>query len=86
MESLATYVGMKGIAYLDNDELNKLITGDAPVYALDEPGPVSTEQLSKYPRLFETRVGLLEGNHHIILDESIAPVQHTLTPLSHGHE
>ena len=67
---------MKIIAYLDNDELNKPDTGSAPVYALDEPGPVSAEQLSKYPRVFWPGVGLLEGKYCIILDESVAPVQH----------
>ena len=42
-------LGMKIIAYLDNDELHKPDTGDAPMYALDEPGPVSAEELlSKY--------------------------------------
>jgi len=70
-------LGMKIIAYPDNDELNKPDTGSAPVYALDEPGPVSAEQLlSKYPRVFGQGVGLLEGKYRIRLDESVAPVQH----------
>jgi len=38
-------LGMKIIAYLDNDELHKPDTGDAPVHALVEPGSVSTEEL-----------------------------------------
>jgi len=38
-------LGMKIIAYLDNDELHKPDTGDAPVHALVEHGPVSTEEL-----------------------------------------
>lgn len=61
-------LGMKIIAYLDNDELNKPDTGDAPVYALDEPRPVSAEELlSKNPRVFRPGVGLLEGKYHITL-------------------
>ena len=68
---------MKIIAYLDNDKLNKPDTGSSPVYALDEPGPVSAEQLlSKYPRVFGPGVGLLEGKYRIRLDGSVAPVQH----------
>jgi len=70
-------LGMRIIAYLDNDELHKPDTGDAPVYALDEPGLVFTEELlSKYPKVFGPGVRLLEGKYCIVLDESIAPVQH----------
>ena len=35
-------LGMKIVSYLDNDELNKPETGGAPVYVIDEPGPLST--------------------------------------------
>ena len=70
-------IGMKIIAYLDNDKLNKPVTGDAPVYTLEGPGPVSTTQLlSRYPRVFGPGVGLLDGKYRIVLDKQVPPVQH----------
>ena len=48
-------LGMKIIAYLDNDELFKPVTGDAPVYA---PGPVSIEHLlNNHPEVFGPCMG-----------------------------
>ena len=71
-------IGMKIVTYLDNDQLNQPRTGGAPVFALDNPGPVSTEQLlKKHPEVFSPGVGLLEGKYRIRLDDSVCPVQHS---------
>ena len=68
---------MKIITYLDNDEIHKHNTGSAPVYALENGGPVTIEQLVRdYPTAFGPGVGRLAGKYHIILDESVPPVQH----------
>ena len=68
---------MKIIAYLDNDELFKPVTGDAPVYSLEAPGPVSIEHLlNNHPEVFGPGVGLLDGKYRIVWDEQVAPVQH----------
>ena len=70
-------LGMKIITNLDNDKIHKPDTGNAPVYALEDPGPVTIEQLVRgHPKVFEPGVGLLEGKYHIVLDESVPPVQH----------
>ncbi len=62
-------LGMKIITYLDNDEIRKPNTGNAPVYALEEPGPVSIEQLVRqHPEVFGPGVGLLE-----VLPVAISP-------------
>ena len=71
-------IGMKLVSYIDNDELNKPETGDAPVYSVGVPGPLTTQQLiQQYPAVFGDGVGRLEGQYHIRLDESITPVQHS---------
>ena len=71
-------LGMKIVAYLDNDQLNKPNTEDANVYAVgDGESPVMKEQLvRKYPSVFADGVGLLEGEYHIRLDPQAEPVQH----------
>ena len=70
-------LGMKVIKYLDNDAINKPDTGNAPVYALESAEPVSMEQLEKdHPDVFGPGVGLLVGKYHIVLDDSVHPVQH----------
>ncbi len=62
-------LGLKIVAYLDNDQLNKPNTGDSTVYTLEGTGPISTEQfINKYPKVFSDGVGLLEGSYHIRLD------------------
>ena len=67
---------MKIISYLDNDQLNQPRTGGAPVYAAEEQGPLSVQQLTrKYPTVFGGGVGRLQGPYHIRLDDSISPVQ-----------
>ena len=69
--------GMKIVSYLDNDALNKPQTGGAPVYSIEQSGPLSVEQLIElYPKVFGEGVGQLEGHYHIRLDPSIPPVQH----------
>lgn len=71
-------LGLKIVAYLDNDKLNKPNTGDSSVYTLDTTDPASAEQfIKKYPNVFSDEVGLLEGSYHIRLDPSIDPVQHS---------
>ena len=73
-------LGMKIVAYLDNDQLNKPNTEDGNVYAVgDAESPVTKEQLvKKYPSVFADGVGLLEGEYHIRLDPQAKPVQHAL--------
>ena len=71
-------LGLKIVAYLDNDQLNKPDTSGAAIYAVETPSPMSTEQfIKKHPKVFSDGVGLLEGNYHIRLDTSIDPVQHS---------
>ena len=70
-------LGMKIVSYLDNDAINKPMTGNASVYALDQPNSLSIQQLKQqYPVVFGEGVGLLEGPYHIRLDEYAIPVQH----------
>ena len=70
-------LGMKIVSYLDNDAMNKPMTGNASVYALDQPNLLSIQQLKQqYPVVFGEAVGLLEGPYHIRLDEHAIPVQH----------
>ena len=70
-------LGMKIITYLDNDAIRRPVTGGAPVYALETQGPVTIEQFVKeHPAVFGPGVGRLEGKYHIVLDESVPPVQH----------
>ena len=71
-------LGMKIIAYLDNDKLNKPITGSSEVCALNSgKSPLTKEQLiQKYPQVFSEGVGRLESEYHIRLDSQIDPVQH----------
>ena len=67
---------MKLVSYLDNDELNKPITGNLPVYALEMKMTSSKDQLlKKYPQVFGPGIGL-EGEYHIQIDGSYDPVQH----------
>ena len=71
---------MKIIQYTDNDEINKPITGNAHVYALEkhkQETPVLKETLiASYPNVFTEEVGKLDGEYHIRLDKSVQPVQH----------
>ena len=52
-------LGMKIVAYLDNDKLNKPATGNSEVYALSSgKSPLTKEQLiQKYPQVFGEGVG-----------------------------
>lgn len=71
---------MKIISYLNNDQLNKPNTSDAPVYTVEHPAPTSREQLiEKHPTVFSKRVQrhiheLIEGLQgvEIIADDSVA--------------
>ena len=71
-------LGMKIVAYLNNDQLNKPNTEDANMYAVgDGESQVTKEQLiRKYPHVFADGVDLLEGEYHICLDPQAEPVQH----------
>jgi len=63
---MKAYLGLKIVAYLDNDNVNKPHTGNDAVYALEGTGPLSTEELiKKHPKVFGEGVGLLEGQYHI---------------------
>ena len=58
-------LGMKIVAYLDNNQLNKPSTKDAKVYAVDdmESALMIKEQLiQRYSSVFADDVGLLEGD------------------------
>ena len=70
-------LGMKIIAYLDNDKMNKPITGSSEVCVLSSGrSPLTKEQLiQKYPQVFSEGVGRLESEYHIQLDSQIDPVQ-----------
>ena len=52
-------LGMKIVAYFDNDKLNKPVTGNSEVYALSSGNsPLTKEQLiQKYPQVFGEGVG-----------------------------
>jgi len=66
---------MRIIEYQDNDAINKPVTGNAPVFALEPPIPMSLEQLEeKYPQVFGPGVGRLAGKYRIVLDEQVQPV------------
>ena len=75
---------MKIIKYIDNDELNKPQTGNAPIYALESTNtrketraPITKEALiEKYPEVFSDGVGKLAGQYHIKIDSNVDPVQH----------
>ena len=76
-------MGMKIIKYVDNDELNKLQTGNASVYAVESThanktcASISKETLiEQYPEVFSEGVGKLAGEYHIRIDSSTDPVQH----------
>ena len=69
-------LGMGVITYLDNDQLRKPDAGDAPVFAVDDTGPLSVEQLkARHPKVFGPGVGRLEGKYRIVLDKDKPPVQ-----------
>ena len=71
-------LGIKIITYLDNDHLTQPATGNATVCELEPPKLVSIEQfISKYASVFVSGVGLLDGRYHIVLDETVTPVQHS---------
>ena len=68
-------LGMKIIKYLDNDQLNHPQTSDGDVYAHD--ASIEPDQLvKKFHRVFSDGVGKLPGEYHMMLDETVKPVQH----------
>ena len=71
-------IGMKLVAYLDNDDLNKPQPGDAQVYTVDkEHIPLTREMIIEmHPDVFGAGVGLLEGEYHIRIDPQVDAVQH----------
>ena len=76
-------MGMKIIKYIDNDELSKPRTGNAPVYAVESThanktcASITKETLiEQYPEVVSEGVGKLDGEYHIRIDSSIDPVQH----------
>ena len=55
-------LGMKILQYMDNDEINKPDTGNAPVYAMNDYPPDSLKQgdiISKFWRVFADEVRLV---------------------------
>jgi len=73
-------LGMKIIQYTDNDEINKSLTGSAPVYTINENSkdtPMSKEALiAMYPKVFSEEVGQLDGEYKIRLNDATKPTQH----------
>lgn len=74
-------LGMKLIAYLDNDAINKPQTGKGSVFTVNTTSPDSTlitkEDLCKeFPTVFSENCGLLDEPYHIKLDSSVQPIQH----------
>ena len=70
---------MNIIRCLDIDQLNRPQASDSEVYTHDVPAtsPVSADQLlfKRIPRVFADGVGVLPGEYHMVLDESVRPVQ-----------
>ena len=51
-------IGMNIIKYVDNDEMNKPLTGSANVYAINEPKTLTKDTLlKKFPDVFSEEVG-----------------------------
>ena len=70
-------VGMNIVKYIDNDEINKPLTGNANVYVLNDNQTVTKDTLlKKFPDVFDEEVGMMEGEHKIRIDKSVDPVQH----------
>ena len=71
-------IGMRIVAYLDNDNLNKPHPGRALVYAVDNKHtPMSKDSvIKKYPTVFGAGVGLLDGEYRIRIDPQASAVQH----------
>lgn len=71
-------IGMGVVMYQDNDLLNKLETGTAPVNAVQAQDKVlSKEELvTKFPKVFTEGVGNLDGEYKIRPDPTEQPVQH----------
>ena len=63
---------------MDNDAANKPIT-TAHVYVVNQELPQLTKDvlITIYPKMFDEGVDLLDGEHHIKLDATTDPVQHT---------
>ncbi len=70
-------VGMNIVKYIDNDEINKPLTGNANVYVLNDNQTVTKDTLlKKFPDVFDEEVGMMEGEHKIRIDKGVDPVQH----------
>ena len=64
------------ITYSDSDQIRKPDTWDAPVFTVNDTGPLSVEQLkTKHPKVFGSGIGHLEGKYSIVLDEDTPSVQ-----------
>ena len=62
---------MRTVSYLDNNHLNKPQTGGAPVYAVEDLGLLTMQEITKK---FHTVFG---GHLQVIrLNDTIPPVQH----------
>ena len=72
---------MNIIKCLDNDQLNRPQAPDSEVYTHDVPAtsPIAADQLlfKRFRRVFADGVGVLAGEYHMVLDESVRPVQQT---------
>jgi len=59
-------VGMKIIAYFDNDQVRKPDPRNAQVFSVDEYAPMTKgDMIKKFPTVFGTGVGLVAGEYHI---------------------
>jgi len=71
-------VGMKIIAYLDNDEMNRPDTKGAAVFILEMMPYTSKKHLFKlHSTVFSEGVGILTGDYHIRLGVDAIPTQHS---------
>ena len=71
-------IGMKIISYLDNDDIYKPNTKDAPVFTVEIQSYTSKQQLiEQHPNVFGQGVGKLEGDYCIRLNKDATPTQHS---------
>lgn len=58
--------------------MNKPLTENAQIYAVDSKHIQLTKEslVQKYPMVFGSGTGLLEGEYHIRVDPEVDPVQH----------
>ena len=71
-------IGMNIVKYTDNDAINKLTTGNASVYSVEDNliGMSKESLIKKFPEVFAEEVWQLDGKYHTKIDPTVSPVQH----------